>query len=162
MTTYYRRSYHDMDSFIDPVHDAAFTHCIKRLAGTVGMSTKSLYRRLDDNDAMPLRFIDAVAIFWAVDDASRRRILQPFLDDLGLRVVRDVTALGHITPLDRVTDLQLLTGTVTTLVRDDLAAGRIEGRERAELSEALREEIEGLSRLMGELDEVAAPRLAQA
>lgn len=74
----------DMDAFLDPVHDAAFNACIKRLAGEVGMSAKALYKRLDDNDAMPLRFVDFVAIFWAVPQEARKAMLQPFLEEMGV------------------------------------------------------------------------------
>lgn len=152
----------DMDAFLDPVHDAAFANCIKQMAGTVGMSAKSLYRRLDENDAMPLRFVDFVAIFWAVDQESRKRILQPFLDDMGLVAMPAAKAADGTSLLDLMTDHQISFGSVAGTVRDALEDGRIDAHERRAIAEAVQEEIDALSRLRGALEGMAEPRLAKA
>ncbi|TFH85237.1 hypothetical protein EQG41_18155 [Billgrantia azerbaijanica] len=152
----------DMDAFLDPVHDAAFSNCIKRMAGTVGMSAKSLYRRLDENDAMPLRFTDAVAIFWAVDDESRQRIIQPFLDDMGVVAVRAATASDGAALIDLITNHQISFGNVASTVRDALADNRIDARERVEIAQAVQEEIDALCRLRSALEGMAEPKLARA
>lgn len=152
----------DMDSFIDPIHDAAFAHSVKRMAGTVGMSAKSLYRRLDENDAMPLRFTDAVAIFWAVDEESRQRIIRPFLDDMGLVAMPAAKAEEDATLLDLVTGHQAAFGNVASTVRDALADNRVDAMERAEIAQVVQREIDALCALRGALDEMAEPKLARA
>ncbi|MFG6139479.1 phage regulatory CII family protein [Halomonas sp. B23F22_10] len=152
----------DMDSFIDPVHDAAFANCIKRMAGNVGMSAKSLYRRLDENDAMPLRFSDAVAIFWTVDEDSRQRILQPFLDDMGLVAIPAAKAREGADLLDLMTDHQVSFGNVASTVRDAIADRKIDARERAEIAQVVQEEIDALCALRAALEGMAEPKLAKA
>lgn len=152
----------DMDVFIDPVHDAAFSNCIKRMAGTVGMSAKVLYRRLDENDAMPLRFTDFVAIFWSVDEASRMRILQPFLDDMGLVAVQAARASENTSLLDLMTNHQVSFGCVAGTVRDALADNRIDAKERKAIAEAVQEEIDALCKLRSALEGMAEPKLAHA
>lgn len=152
----------DMDSFIDPVHDAAFSNCIKRMAGNVGMSAKSLYRRLDENDAMPLRYSDAVAIFWSVDEESRQRIVQPFLDDMGLVAIPAAQAPENAALLDLVIDHQVSVGHMSSTVKAALADGKIDARERKEIAEAVQAEIDALCKLRGALESVAEPKLAKA
>lgn len=152
----------DMDAFIDPVHEAAFSNCIKRMAGNVGMSAKVLYRRLDENDAMPLRFTDFVAIFWSVDEESRMRILQPFLDDLGL-VAMPAAQAPHDAPLlDLVIDHQVSVGHMSSTVKSALADGQIDARERKEIAEAVQAEIDALCKLRSALEAQAEPKLARA
>lgn len=121
----------DMDAFLDPVHDVAFRNCIKRLAGEVGMSAKALYKRLDDNDVMPLRFIDFVAIFWAVPAEDRKAMIQPFLDEMG------VVATPRIDTADAVEaeiqelllDQQAQAARFMAAVREAREDGRIDAAE---------------------------------
>jgi len=152
----------DMDAFIDPVHDAAFSNCIKRMASNVGMSAKVLYRRLDENDAMPLRFTDFVAIFWSVDEESRQSILQPFLDDMGLVATPAAKAAEGASLLDLMANHQISFGCVAGTVRDALEDGRIDARERKAIAEAVNEEIDALCRLRSALEGMAEPKLAKA
>ena len=158
----YQTPARDMDAFIDPVHDAAFSNCIKRMAGTVGMSSKVLYRRLDENDAMPLRYTDFVAIFWSVDEESRQRILQPFLDDMGLVAMKAAPAAEGASLLDLMTDHQISFGSVAGTVRDALKDNRIDAKERVEIARAVQEEIDALCKLRSALEAVAEPKLARA
>lgn len=162
MHKYQDRHTRDMDAFLDPVHDAAFANCIKRMASNVGMSAKSLYRRLDENDAMPLRFTDAVAIFWAVDEDSRQRIIQPFLDDLGLVATKAATPREGTPLIDLMTDHQISFGSVATVVRDALADNRIDAQERKAIAQAVQDEIDALCKLRSALDGMAEPKLARA
>ncbi len=162
MDKYQDQPARDMDAFLEAIHDAAFANCIKRMASNVGMSAKSLYRRLDENDAMPLRYTDAVAIFWSVDEESRMRIVQPFLDDLGLVAIKAAKADEGASLLDLVIDHQISCGTVASTVRDALADNRIDARERAEIAKAVQDEIDALCKLRSALESVAEPKLARA
>ena len=121
----------DMDAFIDPVHSAAFDNCIKALAVATGMSAKSLYRRLDDNDAMPLRFTDFVSIFWSVDESSRRAMVQPFLDDLGLVATPRIDAEDEVEAeiQELLLDQQEQASRFMRAIRQAKADGRIDAAE---------------------------------
>lgn len=150
----------DMDAFIDPVHDAAFNNCIKALAVNVGMSAKSLYRRLDDNDAMPLRFVDFVSIFWSVDYESRKEMIQPFLDDMGMVAVkRTEEGVGRGDVLGSVLDSQTESGRLAGLIHQVIADGEVDEDEAASLDAQFRAIEAATAKLKADLASMKRPAL---
>ncbi|MHB0774281.1 Cro/CI family transcriptional regulator [Halomonas sp. WWR20] len=98
-----------------------------------------LYRRLDDNDAMPLRYVDMVSIFWGVDRASQERIIQPFLDHLGMVAVDRVKAetVEREDIFGAVLDKQAEGGRLATLIHQAIADDEIDEEEAAQLGRAV-------------------------
>ena len=151
----------DMDAYLDPVHDAAFANVPKRLAVAMGMSTKSLYRRLDDNDAMPLRFVDFVAIFWSVDEESRKTMVQPFLDDMGMVAVERVKADGVLKGdiFGAVLDGQSESGKLASLIHQVIEDDVVDDDEAADLDSQFREIEAATARLKAQLEAKRKPTL---
>ncbi|MEA3250171.1 MAG: phage regulatory CII family protein [Pseudomonadota bacterium] len=151
----------DMDAYIDPAHDAAFANVPKRLAVDMGMSAKSLYRRLDENDAMPLRFIDFVALFWSVDEESRKAMIQPFLDDMGMvaveRIQAESVAKGDI--FGAVLDGQSESGKLASLIHQVIEDDVVDDDEAADLDRQFREIEAATARLKAQLEAKRKPTL---
>lgn len=151
----------DMDAYIEPVHGAAFDNCIKALALDIGMSTKSLYRRLDDNDAMPLRFTDMVSIFWTVDRESQERMIQPFLDHLGMVAVDRVEAegLSREDIFSAVLHKQSENGRLAHLIHQAIEDDEIDEDEAAQLDEQFRQIEAATAKLKAQLEAKRKPQL---
>lgn len=149
----------DMDTYLDAVHDVAFDCHPKTLASDIGMSVKSLYRRLSDDDPMPMRLIDYVGIFWNVDREHQMRMIAPFLDHLGLVAVERCEQ-GAVTRGDvfaSVLDAQQGNGALAALIQVALADGVVDDDEAAQL-EAQHKVIEQqMSTLMGQLQAMRKP-----
>ncbi|MGY3728036.1 MULTISPECIES: phage regulatory CII family protein [Cobetia] len=148
-----------MDTYLDAVHDVAFDCHPKTLASDIGMSVKSLYRRLAEDDPMPMRLIDFVGIFWNVDREHQMRLLAPFLDCLGVVAVPRC-AHGEVSRGDvfaSVLKAQQGQGAMAALIQAAIADDEIDDKEAAQL-EAQHKAIEQqMSTLMGQLQAMRKP-----
>lgn len=149
----------DMDAYLDAVHDVAFDCHPKQLASDIGMSVKSLYRRLSDEDPMPIRLIDFVGIFWNVEREQQMRLIAPFLDHLGVVAVKRSEA-GKVERGDvlaSVLEAQQGSGKLAALIQVAIADGVVDDEEAAQL-EAQHKAIEQqMSTLMGQLRAMRRP-----
>ncbi|KGA00854.1 hypothetical protein KP05_16705 [Cobetia amphilecti] len=149
----------DMDTYLDAVHDVAFDCHPKTLASDIGMSVKSLYRRLAEDDPMPMRLIDFVGIFWSVDREHQMRLIAPFLDHLGMvavpRCEKGEVSRGDV--FASVLNAQQGQGVMAALIQAAIADGEIDDKEAAQL-EAQHKAIEQqMSTLMGQLKAMRKP-----
>jgi|GEM_PF-1918386 len=149
----------DMDAFLDAVHDVAFECQPKQLASDLGMSAKSMYRRLSEDEPMPLRFIDFVGIFWNVDREHQMRLMAPFLDYLSMvavpRCEKGEVSRGDV--FASVLDTQQGQGAMAALIQAAIADGEVDEEEAAQL-EAQHKAIEQqMSTLMGQLQAMRKP-----
>ncbi len=149
----------DMDTYLDAVHDVVFECCPKVLASDIGMSVKSLYRRVAEDDPMPMRLVDVVGIFWNVDREHQMRLIAPFLDHLGMvavpRYVQGEVSRGDV--FASVLNAQQGQGAMAALIQAAIADGEIDDKEAAQL-EAQHKAIEQqMSTLMGQLQAMRKP-----
>ena len=149
----------DMDTYLDAVHEVAFDCRPKTLASDIGMSVKSLYRRLAEDDPMPLRLIDFVGIFWNVDREHQMRLLAPFLDYLGMvavpRCEQGAVSRGDV--FASVLNAQQGQGAMAALIQSAIADGEVDDEEARQL-EAQHKAIEQqMSTLMGQLQAMRKP-----
>tara|TARA_B100001179_G_scaffold137557_1_gene99004 strand:- start:2778 stop:3149 length:372 start_codon:yes stop_codon:yes gene_type:complete len=123
------------------------------------MSETRLYKKLDPDGAISLTLADFFRINRKLQDVQ---VVQPLLNDLDLVATRKAARDDDATLFDLVINHQVAAGTVAQTVRDALADNRISAQERKEIRKAVRAEIDALTSLEAELEEMAEPRLAKA
>lgn len=148
-----------MDRYTEGLRDAAFAYGVKRLAYELDMSETRLYKKLDPDGAISLTLADFFRINRKLQDVQ---VVQPLLNDLDLVATRKAARDDDATLFDLVINHQVAAGTVAQTVRDALADNRISAQERKEIRKAVRAEIDALTSLEAELEEMAEPRLAKA
>lgn len=143
----------DMDSFLDAVHGVAFDSHPKQLADRIGISQRALYRRLDENDSMPLRLTDFVGIFWNVDEAKQLRMLEPFLDYLGMTAIKR-SEVGKVERGDVFASMlqaQQENGRLAALIQAAIADGVVDDQEAEQLIRQSTELKRQHDEMMGQL-----------
>ncbi|MCA0973435.1 phage regulatory CII family protein [Halomonas denitrificans] len=148
-----------MDRYTEGLRDAAYAYGVKRLAYELDMSETRLYKKLDPDGAISLTLADFFRINRKLQDVQ---VVQPLLNDLDLVATRKAARDDDATLFDLVINHQVAAGTVAQTVRDALADNRISAQERKEIRKAVRAEIDALTSLEAELEEMAEPRLAKA
>lgn len=148
-----------MDRYTEGLRDAAYAYGVKRLAYELDMSETRLYKKLDPDGAISLTLADFFRINRKLQDVQ---VVQPLLNDLDLVATRKAARDDDATLFDLVINHQVAAGTVAQTVRDALADNRISVQERKEIRKAVRAEIDALTSLEAELEEMAEPRLAKA
>ncbi|MBY6030008.1 hypothetical protein C6W88_15715 [Halomonas litopenaei] len=148
-----------MDKFTASIQEVAKEYGLERLAGDLGMTYNCLSAQLNPNNGRPLSLSKYFQLIRFARDA---RLVQPLLDQMGMVAIQKGARDDDATLFDLVINHQVAAGTVAQTVRDALADNRISAQERKEIRKAVRAEIDALTSLEAELEEMAEPRLAKA
>ncbi|MCP1366605.1 phage regulatory CII family protein, partial [Halomonas sp. BBD48] len=86
------------------------------------------------------------------------RCVQPLLDELGMIAVPASQPGEDVSLFDLVMNHQVSVGVVAKTVRDALADGQIDAKERGQIEQVVQEEINALCDLSAVLKEMSQPR----
>ncbi|WP_289105185.1 phage regulatory CII family protein [uncultured Halomonas sp.] len=148
-----------MDKLTAAIQEVAEDYGYKRLAAAVGCPYQVLVNQCNPINDRPI----SLRKFWLMFSITKdMRLLVAFLDEVGAVAVAKGRRDDDATLFDLVINHQVAAGTVAQTVRDALADNRISAQERKEIRKAVRAEIDALTSLEAELEEMAEPRLAKA
>lgn len=144
-----------MDEFTGAIYQVAHEYGLKRLSPDLGVTEQTLRNKLNLTGDHTLTLAQYYQMVRFTKDV---RAVQPLLDEIGMQAIKVSKPDEDQSLFDLILSHQAAFGGFAATVRDALADGKVDARERAELKQAMQAEINALCDAMSALDEMSQPR----
>lgn len=148
-----------MDKLTAAIQEVAEDYGYKRLAAAVGCPYQVLVNQCNPINDRPI----SLRKFWLMFSITKdMRLLVAFLDEIGAVAVAKGKRNEDASLFDLVVNHQIAGGHVASTIRDALSDGEVTPDEFRSVRRAVREEIDALTALEDEMQDMAEPKLAKA